>query len=424
MSDTSAFNTRLSRRGFHQVVAGAGLSYWLPSLSARAANCRGPERARTLITIWLEGGPSQLETWDPHPGTAIGGTTQAIGTTLPGVSIAAHYPQVAEQLQHLSVLRSLVSKEGDHERAAYFMKTGYRLDPTVVHPSVGAIITSRLADPQFAIPSHVALGGGGRFPRGGYLGERFDAFRVPDPGGALHNMKSRVSPTRQERRLDGLSVATQTFLNRYPSAGPGNDQQETFQRALTAMSAEQLHAFEIDKEPAEVRAAYGNSRFGRGCLVARRLVEIGVRAIEVSLSGFDGHVDNFELHATRARDLDPALATLVRELIERDLFQSTILLCVGEFGRTPSINPLEGRDHWPNGFSALVGGGGLVSGVVIGATDPSGKAKVPTDPVPAEDLWATILAQLGIAADEEVITPIGRPLAICEGTPIERLLRH
>jgi len=167
--------------------------------------------------------------------------------------------------------------------------------------------------------------------------------------------------------------------------------------------------------------AYGDSRFGRGCLVARRLVETGVRAIEVSLGGFDTHANNHAGHETNAKILDPAFATLIKDLKEKDLLDSTVILCIGEFGRTPTINALDGRDHWPTGFSCLLGGGGLASGVVIGETDPTGEKHKPTDPVEVNNLVATILKAVGVDYEKELISPIGRPLQLSDGTAIDKL---
>ena len=189
------------------------------------------------------------------------------------------------------------------------------------------------------------------------------------------------------------------------------------------MTSDQLKAFSVASETKELRAAYGDTAFGKGCLVARRLLEVGVRSIEVAYEGFDTHVKNHEGQSARAKTLDPALATLLKDLADRDLLQSTVVLVTGEFGRTPNINPLGGRDHWPNGFSCLVGGGGLASGVVIGETDPEGKSKLPNDPIEIPDLYATVLDRLGIDYAKEVVTPIGRPMKFCAGQPIERLLR-
>lgn len=412
----------VTRRDALQAAVGFGLSLALPGLDARAAARRGAERAKSLILLWMAGGPSQLETWDPHPGTKIGGPTQSIRTKVPGLEIAGLYPQTAEQIDALSVIRSLVSKEGDHERGTYFLKTGYRPDPTVQHPSMSAVLAHQIPAQGLEIPSHVSLGGGQWPARGGYLGDRFDAFRVFDPGQGLRNMRPHVSDVRQRRRLKNLDVVTQSFRRGRRVQTENTLHQLTVEQALAMMTSDQLKAFELDEEPQSIRDAYGDHRFGRGCLVARRLVEQGVRAIEVTLPGWDTHANNFEGHAEQAKVLDSALARLLQDLRERDLLESTVVLCLGEFGRTREINPLDGRDHRPTGFSCLLGGGGLRSGVIVGATDPTGQKDEPIDPVEVKDLFATIFHAMGVDPEHEFITPIGRPLAISEGTPLAALL--
>ena len=419
----------LSRRDFlrhaaqHTSVA-AGLSFALPAMSARAADRRGPERAKSLILVWLAGGPSQLETWDPHPGTAIGGETEAIDTAIPNVQIAADYPQTAAVLDRFSVLRSLTSKEGDHERGTYYLLTGYRPDPSVQHPSVGAIVTRELPAPQLEVPGHVMLGASAPFvkPRGGYFGDQFDAYQINEPGSGLQNIDDQVPVTRRQRRLRGLEVVSQAFAAGREPVAEATRHAETTAAAVKMMSSEQIAAFDLTDVPDSVKAAYGDSNFGRGCLVARRLVETGVRSIQVVLGGFDSHVDNFGIHSRKAGQLDPALASLVTELEDRDLLASTAVVVLGEFGRTPRVNPLGGRDHWPTGFGALVAGGGLRPGEVIGQTDPTGESMQPSDPVGIEQLYATVLTTLGIDPAFEDYTPAGRPLRLSEGEPIARLL--
>ena len=419
-----AFPAAVTRRAALKAVSAGGLSMLLPPLSARAANRRGAERPKSLILIWLSGGPSQLETWDPHPGTAIGGETTAVETSLPGVQIASTYGRTAEVMKHFSVVRSLVSKEGDHERGTHYLLTGYRPDPSVVHASIGSLVSRELPSAGLEIPSHIALGEIPpiAFPRGGYLGAEHDAFRVDNPGQPVGNMKARVDDTRQARRLEGLSVMSRSFRRGREGRVEKTLHNEATRRALAMMSSEQLAAFETSDEPQAIRDAYGGGRFGQGCLVARRLVETGVRAVQVVLPGFDTHADNFGGHETQAALLDPALATLTQELVDRDLFASTAVLVLGEFGRTPRINPLVGRDHWPTGFSCLLGGGGLAAGTVIGETDPRGEKTQPTDPVSVERLYATVLSALGLDPTEETMTPIGRPLKFADGDPIARLL--
>jgi hypothetical protein len=412
----------VSRRDVLRAAGALGLSFLLPPLEARAANERGVRRQKSLVTIWLEGGASQLETWDPHPGTKIGGPTKAIATSIAGVQIADTFPAIAAELSTLSVVRSLVSKEGDHERGSYFLKTGYRPDPTLRHPSLGAILVNQLPNSSLVIPPHVAIGSSQWPPRGGFLGDQLDAFRVYDPGRDVPNLKAPVDVARQTRRVSNLEVVSKAFEQGRRMQVEKTLHQHTIERALEMMSSDQLRAFQIEGESRKLRDAYGESNFGRGCLVARRLVEAGVRAVEITLSGFDTHANNFNGHRDNARVLDPALATLVRDLRERDLWQSTVVLVIGEFGRSPAINPLDGRDHWPSGFSCVVGGGGLKSGLVIGATDPEGREKNPKDPVEVADLFATIFKTFGVDGAHEVITPIGRPMAFSSGKPIARLL--
>ncbi len=417
-----------SRREVLRVMAGAGVSFLLPALPVRAAEVRGVERKKSLITLWMAGGPSQLETWDPHPESRHGGPVRAINTSIPDLRIAHLFPRMAERMQHFSVVRSLVSKEGDHERGTYFVQTGYRPDPTVVHPALGAVLSKFVPDDAVEIPLHIALATGDGFvaPMGGYLGAELDAFRVYDPGRNLQNLGANVSTPRQERRLENLSVLSKSFQQGREVQTAATMHQHVIDRALGMMQSEQLRAFRLEEEPQETLARYGDSRFGRGCLVARRLVETGVRSIQVTLNGFDTHANNFEGHQTQAAMLDPALAALLEDLAARDLLESTVVLCIGEFGRTPVINGLDGRDHWPNGFSCVVGGGGLRSGVVLGATHPeeqaADKTKPPHDPIAIPDLYATILKVMGLDWTQEVQTPIGRPMMLATGQPIARLL--
>lgn len=422
MFTPAMFSTQFNRRDICKFAVGSTLSFLLPGFDLKASQKRGPERQKSVIVLWMGGGPSQLETWDPHPGTTIGGPGKAIKTVVPGLQISDMYPLLAEQLDGMSVIRSMVSKEGDHERGTKYLKTGYRPEPTTVYPALGAIITHETPNKRLEIPQHISMGNTQYPARGGYLGGYLDAFRVPDPGRNIGNMRPRVGEPRQNRRLENLNVVSQAFRQGRTIQTQKTLHQSTIDRALTMMSSEQLNAFEIEKEPASVRAAYGDSSFGRGCLVARRLVEQGVHSIEVNLSGWDSHANNYTGHQTQARILDPAFSSLLKDLKERDLLDSTIVLCIGEFGRTPKINPLEGRDHWPTGFSCLVGGGGLKGNMIIGETDPTGSKKKPNDPVQIQDLYATILKTLHIDYQKELISPIGRPLALSDGTPISKLI--
>lgn len=413
---------RMTRRWVLQLASAWGIQLALPQESIRGNDLRGKERPRSFILLWMKGGPSQLETWDPHPGTKSGGETRAIGTKIDGVKIASFYPRLAEQLDSLSVIRSLVSKEGDHERGTYYLKTGYRPDPTLKHPAIGAIAAHEQTDPGLKIPPFISLGPEEFAGRGGYLGETWDAFKLYDPGNSLPNMRSWLANTRESRRLANQDILEQTFRAGREKQLAKTLHRESMNKALDMMHSDQIQAFDITRESAATRLKYGETQFGRGCLAARRLVETGVPAIEVTLAGWDSHANNFEIHKANGNILDTAFSALLSDLKERDLLQSTLVLCLGEFGRTPRINPLQGRDHWPGGFSCLIGGAGLKSGVVIGETDPESTKPEPRDPVTIADLSATVLKQLGIEWSRELITPIGRPLKLSDGAPIGKLL--
>ena len=412
--------SRFDRRGF---LALAGLGWLTPvgHLLAREAD-RSREPAKSVILLWLDGGPSQLETFDPHPNTRIAAGTKAVATEAKGVQLAEGFGRLAEQMSAVSLLRSMVSKEGDHERGSYLMKTGYRPDPTVVHPSIGAILCHELPPGGVEIPRHVSILAGQWPSRGGFLGGEYDAFQVDDPIGRLPDVKALVPSVRDARRAADLDVVERAFARGRGDRVAATLHRETLGRARGMMSSEQLRAFEVTREPASVRASYGDSPFGRGCLAARRLIEVGVRCVEVTLGGWDSHVNNHEIHRKLTQVLDPAFAALIADLKDRDLLGRTVVLCGGEFGRTPKVNIAGGRDHWPNGFSLALAGGGLRGGLALGETDPEG-IKGPSRPLAIEDVHATILTALGLDPSAENIAPAtGRPIHLSAGKAIRELI--
>jgi Protein of unknown function (DUF1501) len=380
-----------------------------------------PASGLSLIVLWLRGGPSQLETFDPKPGTPIGGPTRAIDTSQAGLKIAHHLPQVAEQMEHLALVRSVVGKEGDHERASIQLKTGRRPEVALTHPSIGAICAHELEAAGTEIPRYVSILGNDPTSRGGYLGQSFDPFRVGDPIRPIQDVTSPVGQDRQARRLEALSLLEHGFADGRPSTEARTMHQKRTAEALRTMQSPQLAAFDIKDEPSGLKRAYGDNPFGRGCLAARRLVEVGVRCVEVSLEGWDTHVNNFEEIQAPCGQLDPALATLVTDLRERGLWEHTVVFCGGEFGRTPKINRTDGRDHWPHAFSAVLGGGPIRGGQVIGETGP-GLDKQPKDPILVADLYATLLAAVGLDPTTENMTSVGRPVKLSDGSAVERLL--
>ena len=407
-------------------LVGAG---WLTSLAgvlarradaAAAADASRPA-AQSLIVLWLAGGPSQLETFDPQPGGRIGGETRAIATAVKGLQLADGLERVAEQMASLAIVRSLVSKEGDHQRGTYLVKTGYRPDPTAVHPAIGAICCHELPAAGTDIPRHISILSNQWSARGGFLGDQFDAFQAGDPAEKVADVVPRVSEERLAARLADLDVLEEGFARGRRAAVDATLHLSRVRDARRMMTSEQLAAFDVSKESVELRAAYGETPFGRGCLAARRLVEVGSRCVEITLDGWDSHANNHEVHRRLKDILDPALATLIQDLQRRELWDRTVVLVAGEFGRTPAINRLGGRDHWTHGFSVVLAGGPIRGGQTIGQTDPSGSREV-ASPHSIADVHATILTALGIDPKRELVSPVGRPLKLAEGTVMNEIL--
>jgi hypothetical protein len=393
------------------------------------------------LILWLQGGPSQLETFDPHPGTKSGGDVKSISTTLPGIEIADSLPATAEQLHLVTLVRSLVSKEGDHERASYHLKTGWRPDPTVVHPALGSIVCHQSPGAS-ELPRHISILASQWPSRGGYLGPAFDPFQIGDPALPIPNLKARVDENQLQTRVGPLAGVLEDEFQR----GRLVDLEHTrtlhraaTNNALVMMSSEQLKAFEIQRESAGTVSSFGDNPFGRGCLAAIRLLEAGVRCVEVELKGWDSHINNHQLQTSQAEVLDSALAASLRELQTRDLLDDTIIFCGGEFGRTPRINAAGGRDHWPHGFSGLLAGGPIRRGHVHGATtgnpdleklanqksiDSLDPLAFVDSPVTIPDLHATLLTALGVDPSDERLTPIGRPLRWSDGHAVRALLEN
>ncbi len=424
-------SAKISRRRSLGVAGGLCLSSLARRLAlADQSGQTDPARPKNVILLWLEGGPSQLETFDPHPGGRIGGEVKAIETSIKGVQISDLLPQTAEQMHLTSLVRSVTSKEGDHARAVYNIKTGFRPDPTLKHPSIGAIVC-HADDGGADIPRHISIVPGQAPGRGGYLGPAYDAFKVNDPAGPVPNVRGRVSKERYDRRVEDLRELVEQEFRRGRLAELETRRtlhQTATEAALKMMSSEQLTAFDVSQEPRAELAAFGENSFGRGTLAAARLIEVGVRCVEVTLGGWDSHVTNHALQSAACAQLDLALAGLLLRLQQRQLLDSTLVVCGGEFGRTPTINAADGRDHWPHGFSTLLAGCGIRRGFVYGATapDPQPQPKDPLDDVQdavsVADIQATILAALGIDYQQELITPIGRPMKRSEGKPIQAVI--
>ena len=421
--------SHISRRTLLRAAGLSGLAWLTPVAHLLAqAQEKKQAQAKSVILLWMAGGPSQLETFDPHPGKKISGATRAIKTSVPGVQLAHGLPQVAGVMDKLTLVRSMISKEGDHERATYNVKTGYRPDPTLMHPSIGAVICHQLPEGKVDIPRHISILPGQWPARGGYLGAQYDAFQVYNPNGRAGNITARVKPPRMDNRLAALKAVEQSFARgRRPDLDAKTTlHNATIQKALRMMNSDQLSAFDITQASAKTRDAFGDTQFGRGCLAAIQLIETGVRCVEVTLNGWDTHANNHEALVTQNAILDPAFASLIRELDTRKMLDQTIVICAGEFGRTPNINAADGRDHWPTGFTIALAGGGFRAGHVHGATDPTGGEIDPNDKdtIRVADIHTTIQHALGIDYEKELMTPIGRPMALGDGRVIHKLLKQ
>jgi hypothetical protein len=396
-------------------VFGSIASRWLATQSAWGAEAAHtpPSPAKACIVLWLNGGPSHVDTFDPKPGRSGGGPFKAVATRAPGLSLCEHLPRLGDIADRLCVIRGMTSKEGNHQRAQYFVHTGYAPNPTVVHPSIGGWISARLGRPEDELPAFVSIGGPSQ--GAGFLGVQHGPFVLAKAGAPPADLAppANVDAARFERRralLDGFEsrFAAQT-------ADPKVDgRRQVYTQTFRLMQSPKTRAFDLADESAATVSSYGDSDFGRGCLLARRLVESGVRCVEVVLDGWDTHQNNFERTKVLMAALDPAFSALLRDLRERSLLGSTLVACMGEFGRTPRINGADGRDHHPQAWSAVLAGGGIRGGIVHGATDADGE-QVASAPTRVPDLLATITSQLGIPPDLSLITPIGRPLTVTDG---------
>jgi hypothetical protein len=408
----------VQRRDFFRLIGLGGLTAgslnWVDLVTAQADDLR--RRGMACILLWMQGGPSQFETFAPKPGHANGGETRAIATSVPGIHLADNLSNLAQVMNHLAVIRSVTSREGSHPRATYLLHTGYLPTTTVQFPSLGALVAHEIGDPACELPSFVRIGGrGGSGRDGGLLGAQFDPFEMNNPGTPPTNTRPTTDAARYQRRLDLLQRLEADFAAVAPREV--REHQQLYQSASRMIMSRHMKTFDLSAESLSVREAYGRSSFGTGCLLARRLVEAGVS------NGWDTHVDNFTRTGQLARQIDRPFAQLVRDLADRGMLERTLVIWMGEFGRTPSINPRAGRDHFPRAFSVALAGGGVRGGQVIGETDAGG-VTIRDRPVTVPDLFQTFCHSLGIDADRENISPIGRPIKIVDGgSVVEEVFR-
>jgi uncharacterized protein (DUF1501 family) len=379
----------------------------------------GPrKRATSCILLYMNGGPSQIDTFDPKPGADTAGGVKAIGTAATGVQVSELLPLLAAQAKHLAVVRSIVSKEGNHARARHLMHTGYIPAGGVQHPSFGAITAAELG--KGPLPGYVSINGPGA--DAGFLGAAYSPFTVGNPQAQVRNLQRsrRVDQASFDERLRLWRELEDGFAAGHDVAAV-RDQRAVGEQAIAMMNAAQVAAFDLAAEPASVKQQYGDGKFPLGCLMARRLVEVGVPFVEVTLQGWDTHENNLERVKTLCAELDRGMAALIADLAARGLLETTLVVWAGDFGRTPVINERGGRDHYPQVTPAVFAGGGVRGGQVIGTTDARGM-EVTDRKYSVPDLYASVAEALGIDPDEERFSPAGRPITTVNGgNPIRGL---
>ena len=398
-------------------LAGPAINF-TTALQANAATLKKNQTA--AILLWMGGGPATIDMWDLKPDSSTGGPFKPIATS-GDMQISEHLPLLAQQMHHLSIVRSMSTREADHGRGRYYMHTGYVPNPSVEHPSYGSVIAHQLAPSrtELEIPPFVSVGGGSVGP--GFLGMTYAPF-VVNNNGRIQDLEMGISRERMLERLKLLDTLEGRFI-RQDRGLAASEHAKVLEKTKALMTSEQMQAFEVNQEPQAVRDKYGTSGFGRGCLMARRLVEAGVPFVEVDLGGWDTHSDNFNrLETNLLPTLDQAMSALVADLADRDLLKTTAVLWMGEFGRTPRINGNTGRDHWANSWSVMIGGGGLKSGIAVGQTSPDGD-RVEGKSYQPGDIWATVAQALGIPVKTVHKSKRGRPMKIANGgTPIKELI--
>jgi hypothetical protein len=399
----------------------------------------------------MNGGPSQMDTFDLKPGHANGGPYKEIATSVPGIKISEHLPKIATHMKDMVLIRSMKTKEADHGRATYQMRTGHLPGGPVHYPTIGSLFSKELEQPGAELPGFVSIAPYRFFSPAaygpGFLGPQYAPLIVGEGQQSLipiqgqrdnyeDSLKVRnlalpngVGAERASARIDLLREMQDDFLQTR-SAIPSESQRSAYQRAVTMMRSRATKAFNLDEEPKALRDRYGRNLFGQGCLLARRLIEQGVPFVEVSLAtianltlGWDTHINNFDGVRKLSETLDPAWSTLMGDLKQRGMLETTLIVWMGEFGRTPKINDNKGRDHWANSWTTVLAGGGIKGGQGVGKTSADGM-EVTERPVGTEDLLATIAAALGIDIKKQNRSNVGRPIRIVEPTarPIVEVL--
>lgn len=424
-------NQRLTRRSALKglTLGVCSTTSWLPALADVAAE--SGSKPKSVILIWLNGGPATIDLWDLKPGHENGGPFREIATSVAGMQISEHLPNLASMASDFSIIRSMSTREGDHSRARFVSMTGYTPQGAINFPALGSLVAHEF-NVTNDIPTFVHIGGQPTVSGGGFLGPQFAPFVVGGQGRrgggavpATATLKvSDLAPesdSEQARRLQ-LQHDLQS-ISRIPSSSVVDAIDSARDRALRLMNPQAASAFNLDQEDAALRETYGTGTFGQGCLMARRLIERGVSFVEVSLDGWDTHANNFDRVKELSQQLDRGTAALLKDLRQRGLLQDTLIVCQGEFGRTPRINGQSGRDHWPATWAMMLAGAGIRGGQVVGSTSKDG-AQLESKPVRTADLMTTVFRGIGLDPRKQNMSNVGRPIRLADpsGEVIEGLL--
>jgi hypothetical protein len=408
-------------RGVAQSMLGVGAAaVFGPAALARALGqdpaplAIGRATAKSVIYLFLRGGMSHLDTLDPKPGKSTQGPVEPLRTRADGVLLGQYFPNLAQQMDKVCVVSSMSSRQGAHPQAQYLMRTSYELRGTIQHPSLGAWCHRLAGRINPTLPGHVLIGGGADMPSAGYFPPEFQALPIGSAEDGLQNahLPRGVDEDRFQRRLRKLAELNAEFASKHEPRDVAA-YSRAYDDAVRLMRSSDLTAFDIDQETPTMRAAYGETSFGSGCLLARRLVEHGVRYVEVVNDGWDTHADNFDRLGDLTPAIDQGLSALLADLDARGLLRETLVVLATEFGRTPDIDQDQGRNHYPKAFSCLLAGGGIRGGQRYGSTDDEGR-EVVTDPVSIQDFNATIAHAVGLPLDHIVTSPSGRPFKVAD----------
>ncbi|HSG72158.1 MAG TPA: DUF1501 domain-containing protein [Planctomycetaceae bacterium] len=416
---------QITRRQVLSLGAGSALCGWFGRLAAQAAEQAAP---KSCILLWMAGGPSHLDTFDlkPEAPGRVRGEFQPIDTAVPGIQISEHFPKFAKVMRHAALLRGMSTVESDHQLASYHVHTGYQKRAGgIAFPSLGSLVARELGQRDFPLPEFVCIGEGSRNPmRSGFLGPDYQPLDVTNPDRGTDFLEPLTSTEGFQRQYELLRRFDDLFQEHH-RVEPAQAHRSTLERAVRLMNSRQKQAFDLSQESEAVRERYGRGSFGQGCLMARRLIEAEVRFVEVLMGGgvgWDTHRDNFPRTRALSSETDRGMAALIADLEERGRLDSTLIIWMGEFGRSPQITSGGGRNHWARAWSSVLAGGGIRGGQVIGRTDRDA-AEVLERPISVVDFLATICTILGIDYTRQNHAPgFDRPIPIVDTSKPVKLL--